>query len=193
MTSDKLTDAMRKAKPTLLRVFCHDRPEPVVVKIPNTRSRWTRAIEVLESLPWTRIEMTDNGGALLAVYEGEERAPVKSEAEEESHAAPMSPEERWLGLMVKAQRLSLEQQNAAMQPLIDGYTRLASMLSDRLAGMERSYAQMLNTLREAVYSSALAEAREDAADAAPSGLGELAAHVAKGLVGPSAAPTNGAR
>jgi len=102
---------------------------------------------------WTRVECIDSQGRIIDTLEqGDESADEDGEL-----PIPQSEEERWLNLMINAQRLALENHAHMMGPLIDGYVKLADVFGARLAALEKHFDRTLDV----AYQNAILQAQVD--------------------------------
>lgn len=60
----------------------------------------------------------------------------------------------WLDMMLRAQKLALEQQRDVLANTMDVFTRVSKMQSDRLISLENNFAKILQLAQEAVIARA---------------------------------------
>lgn len=165
-----ILSALKGAKPRALRINTADREDAVLVQISQKRDKWRRALDTLEQLEWTRIEMLGDGDAIIGILTEDSDA---LEGTEVAIAANASTEERIASMLIQAQKLALDHQAAMLQPLIQGYVSLNEIMANRLGGLEANYAKVL----QAAYDQAaiVAQLENQAGDGLPPGMGELMA------------------
>jgi hypothetical protein len=66
-----VVDRIKRFAPAKLKVVLRDGTEKPVA-VPKIRNRWSRVVQVLESLPWQSIECLDKDGSVLGVVDGPE-------------------------------------------------------------------------------------------------------------------------
>lgn len=155
MNDDVLTGRLRLSKPSQLRVFVSGRDDSDLIAVSAKRDRWKRCVDILSSMAWVRIECLDTQGRIVETLEqDDDTLPTQSKLPE-----PQSQEERWLNLMINAQRLALENHAHMLSPLIDGYVRLADTFGSRLAALEKHFDRTLDV----AYQNAILQAQVDGA------------------------------
>lgn len=153
MDVEEITGRLRLAKPHTLRVFSADREDADMVAVSVKRDRWKRCNDVLDAMSWTRIECLDSQGRIIDTLQQDDETVEAKKA----GAVPQSEEERWLNLMINAQRLALENHAHMLQPLIEGYVSLAETFGSRLAALEKHFDRTLDV----AYQNALLQAQVD--------------------------------
>jgi|FLYL01.1.fsa_nt_gi hypothetical protein len=151
--NEQIVARLKHLRPEVVRVYVTDSDDHRDIRVPARRRRWEYVAGILEGLPWTRAELLDGKGALCGTLDRDD-----DEEEDRKSKGAETPEERLLALMLKAQEAALDRLNGAIAPLVDGYTRLAATLSDRLSAMEREWGKMLELSRDATLAMARAEA-----------------------------------
>ena len=153
MNAEEITGRLRLAKPNTLRVFAADRDDADLIAVSTKRDRWKRCNVVLDAMAWTRIECLDSQGRIVdTLQQDDETAEGVAKGR-----PPESEEERWLHLMINAQRLALENHAHMLKPLIDGYVSLAETFGARLAALEKHFDRTLDV----AYQNALLQAQVD--------------------------------
>lgn len=155
MEADAITGRLRLAKPSQLRVFTIEREDADLIEVSAKRDRWKRCCDVLSTMNWTRIDCLSSKGAIIDTIVQDDASVTD---DDEAVVVEQSEEERWLNLMINAQRLALENSAHLMSPLIEGYVKLADALGARLAAMEKRFDQTLDV----AYQNAMLQAQVDA-------------------------------
>jgi hypothetical protein len=110
MTSEELTAALQKHKPTDVLVFQGEELTRTV-KVPTNRKKWSAVCAVVAKLQWDTLELRARGGDVLAIIE----APT-AQNDNAADTARDSRDERLLKLLISAQREALtyrERESAA--------------------------------------------------------------------------------
>lgn len=154
MNAEEITGRLRLAKPNTLRVFAADRDDADLIAVSAKRDRWKRCNVVLDAMSWTRIECLDSQGRIVDTLQQDDET-VEGAAK---GRPPESEEERWLHLMINAQRLALENHAHMLTPLIQGYVSLAETFGARLAALEKHFDRTLDV----AYQNAVLQAQVDA-------------------------------
>ncbi len=154
MDAKEITGRLRLAKPHTLRVFSADREDADLIAVSTKRDRWKRCNVVLDAMCWTRIECLDSKNKILDTIQQDDE---EEEGPGGKKRAPESEEERWLGLMINAQRLALQNNADMIQPLVDGYVKLADVFGARLAALEKHFDRTLDV----AYQNAILQAQVD--------------------------------
>lgn len=163
---------LKRCRPHSLTVKVAGREEVQRIKISPRRDKWRRAVDSLDQLEWTRIEMRDENDAIVGVITEE------GDADEVAAAANATPEERFLTLMIQAQRLALESQAKMMAPLIDGYKELTSLFAVRMAALEKNYGKVIENAYEMAVLQGQMDSQGD--DEGMEAAGKLLADLVKG-------------
>lgn len=156
MDAEEITGRLRLAKPHSLRVYSADREDADLVAVSTKRDRWKRCNVVLDAMSWTRIECLSKNGEIIDTLQQDDES-VDADGKKVK-AVPQSEEERWLNLMINAQRLALENHAHMLQPLIDGYVRIIDGMGVRESALE----QRLERQLEVAYENAVLQAQVDA-------------------------------
>jgi hypothetical protein len=158
MNADEITGRLRLARPHTLRVFSADREDADLVEVSTKRDRWKRCNTVLDAMAWVKIDCLNATGKIIDTLLQEDEA-AEVEVSESLEGSPTdSAEERWLRLMINAQRLALENHAHMLDPLIQGYVKLADVFGARLAALEKHFDRTL----EVAYENAVLQAQADA-------------------------------
>ncbi len=164
--NDLLVKRLRLAKPSKLRVFQVGREDADLLLVSPRRDRWTKAVDLLSTMDWTKVDCLDSQGCMIdsitAEIEGEQAAAAAG--------VEQSPEERWLAIMINAQRLALENHAHMLQPLINGYVQLANVFGQRLAALEKHFDQTLDVAYQNAMLRAQLEQGPDANEAVVNAL-----------------------
>jgi hypothetical protein len=157
MNAEEITGRLRLAKPHTLRVFSADREDADLVEVSSKRDRWKRCNVVLDAMAWLKIDLLNSKGKIIdTILQDDESEAVVDESL--AGAPGDSDEERWLRLMINAQRLALENHAHMLSPLIDGYVKLADVFGARLAALEKHFDRTLDV----AYQNAVLQAQVDA-------------------------------
>lgn len=155
MEPDVIVGRLRLSKPSQLRVF-EGGKDAEIIAVSTKRDRWRRCVDVLAEREWTRIDLLDAQGHTIESLRAEEDEP---EDEEESGLSEIpdghSPE---FYTIINAQRLVLENHAHMLNPLIDGYIKLAEIVGARMAAME----QRVDNMLDLAYENAALKAQADA-------------------------------
>lgn len=154
MNAEEITGRLRLAKPHTLRVFSADREDADLIEVSTKRDRWKRCCVVLDAMSWLKVDCLNAKGKIIdTILQDDESAEGTKEDK-----VPESEEERWLHLMINAQRLALENHAHMLGPLIDGYVKLADVFGSRLAALEKHFDRTLDV----AYQNAVLQAQVDA-------------------------------
>ena len=156
MDNKQLQGKLKLAKPSTLRVLEAGVDLPELIEISTKRDRWSKAVHILAQKNWLRIDCLDRQGRTVDTIVDEDQDQA-----ELAIPGPQTQEERWLAIMINAQRLALESQATQLAPLIDGYVRLADILGRRLESLERHYDETLQVAAENALLQAQIEGGDD--------------------------------
>ena len=161
MNAAEITGRLRLAKPHTLRVFSADREDADLIEVSTKRDRWKRCCNVLDAMAWLKIDCLNAKGNIIDTILQDDESLESLDGLDEGGASkgrPDSEEERFLRLMINAQRLALENHAHMLEPLIGGYVKLADVFGARLAALEKHFDRTLDV----AYQNAVLQAQVDA-------------------------------
>lgn len=199
-TDSKLLATLKRHAPARVLAYSGDDDAAREVAVPKTRKRWDRVMTALAGIPWSKVELLDTKGALLATFDN--TAPAGdledlSTGRGEVTSRDVQLHRVLLDMMLRAQKEVLQYRDAEMTQLLQAQ---GTVTRELVAGFRE-----LRTIYEAQVEAAanLAQIRAEAEnggslkellDAAPQLLQALPLirGLLKGTTSTSA-PTNGVK
>jgi hypothetical protein len=163
--TEQIRAALSKHKPHKVRAIGAD-GDVRDVPVPAGRKRWAAVLEVVDSIEWTRLELVDRAGGLLAVVDAETDdldGDVNVEIEEPPDASSIDlsqRDERMLALMLKAQQIALQNRERETQIALQASTSAVKMLTDAVGALAQVQRMTLDAQAEA-YRAREREAPEE--------------------------------
>lgn len=201
LSAEKLLATLKRENPARLVAYLGDDKERTIA-VKGGRKKWSATVATVEALgAWTRVELLDKSGALLATVENTDPAGDLQDLGAPSGVAAQV--ERMLVIVLRAQSESMKFRDAEVKALL---TAQADVLREQSAAV-KSLTALHQAQLEAVRETEAVKAEAAAAAAAAANGGDWAQVVEalpvivqalpilKGLLsggGPSV-PSNGAR
>jgi hypothetical protein len=144
---------LQAVKPVKLIAVTSD-AQRIVIKLKGGTLKWRLAEKAVLSFPKVvALEAYDGKDNLIhrmdlgqaTKGQGEETAQVPRAFDKDNPSG-------WLDLMLKAQKLALEQQRDVLMSTMDVFTRVSKMQSDRLIGLETNFSKVLQLAQEATIA-----------------------------------------
>jgi len=142
------------------------------IPVQNRKKKWEAVLGVLRSLEWTRIELLDKGGALLAVIkpppdpppepepeildDDDEDAEPEPDGSRELALAPSSDPIALMRLMLLAQREVLQHRDREVKEAIAGCVQVMREMGSAVATMSAGYQDVMRSLRAQAAQAAQA-------------------------------------
>ena len=149
-------DELRRHEPHSLRVVLLDGTEKPVA-VPRIRNRWQRVIQVLDSLPWVRIEALDKSGAVLACVESPEADDGMDVDDDGKRDIGMGR------LLLEVMRTTQKESRLMYEAQLKGQASLIESMAQAMGVLVQSYEHSMNVVR----TSQLAEAASTSAGSNP--------------------------
>jgi hypothetical protein len=136
------------------------------IPVPPGRKRNAAVLAVVGKLEWSRVELVDRTGGLLAVVDGSEDGRDDAPAVE-----PTGREAYLLNLMLKAQQVALSHREKETAIALNACTQSVRMLTDAVGALAGLHRKALDAQAEA-HSVSIAAAIEAAQAAQAAGGGD---------------------
>lgn len=169
LITDKLLATLKRHCPTKVKAYageddCRD------IAVPTRRKRWGQVIEAIEARSWTRVELLDKSGAVIAYVDN---LGVPTDIEELSSGATgktRSDAEWILNLCLRAQREAMAFRDSEVQALLKAQGDVVRELSRAMQDLSGIYSEQRKAAVEtAEIRAAAAQGGEwkELLDAAP--------------------------
>lgn len=164
--TESIRTLLMKHKPHRVRAYDGD-DLTREVPVPAGRKRWAAVIEVVERLDWSRLELVDRSGGVLAVYEPEPEPEVgvAPEATEPAEMSALTSREISLvDLVLRAQQMALANRERETALAMNACSQAVKMMTDAVGSLAQIQKASLDAQRE------LAADRAERADEPAEGL-----------------------
>ncbi len=192
--ADKLLSTLRAHCPSKVRAYAGD-DDARDIAVPTRRKKWAQVIAAVEARAWSRVELLDKSGAVLAYVENE--APARELQDLGSGVTgPVAEAHRIVELVIKAQRETMTFRDAEVTALLQAQGSVVREMVMGMQALTAMYREQVSAAGEVAALQATAEAGgggqlRELVEAAPTLLQMIP--MLKGLLsGPETAP-NGAR
>lgn len=167
-SSEKLAATLHREKPAKLIAYVGGDADGRNVAIRGGRKKWSQTVAAVEGLgAWTRCELLDKTGALLATVENTDPAGELQDLNP-GKGGVWDQVERGLAIVLKAQEASAKQRGEEMRTVLQAQTELMRETSVAVKTLSALHQSHLETVRaasqaqlEASVASAAAESEGD--------------------------------
>lgn len=144
--TEKLLGTMKRHSPSRVVVFAGDKEKAIAVPGKN-RKKWAFVIQAIESCgQWSRVEMLDRGGGLLAAVENTD--PAGELADLGAPTGTAAAVERMLVIVLKAQREAMAFRDSEVQGLLRAQADVLREQSVAVRSLTALYQQQVEAARE---------------------------------------------
>lgn len=193
MKDTQLLATLKRYAPDKLVALVGDKERAIAV--PNVRKRWERVLSTLSGLAWSKLELQDKHGALLATVDNSEPAGELSDLP----AGRAAELQVLLGMMMRVHENALKYRDAEVQGLLRAQGDVVREVTASVKALSQLHQEQLVAAREL---GAIEREQIEAQAANGDQLKQLmealpvllqALPVLKQLLGSGDAPPNGAR
>lgn len=195
LITDKLLATLKRFNPAKVRAYAGD-DDFRDIAVPTRRKKWNQVIEAVEAKSWTRVELLDKSGAVIAYCDNTGPAGDLEELEPGRGSKVRNDAEWIVALVIRAQRETMAFRDSEMTSLLRAQGDVVREMSAAMKDLSGIYAEQRRVAIEAAEVRAAAAAGgewKELLDAAPQ-LIQMLPHL-KGLLGGSSTttkPKNGA-
>jgi hypothetical protein len=157
LITDKLLATLKRHNPSKVRAYAGD-DDHRDIAVPTRRKRWSQVIEAIEARSWTRVELLDKSGAVLAYVDNTSPA---GEVEDigEGKASKTRAESEWIvNLVVKAQREAMAFRDSEVQALLRAQGDVVREMSRAMQDLSGIYSEQRKAAVETAEIRAAATA-----------------------------------
>lgn len=144
--SDVIED-IKRYQPASLKVTLGDGTEKPVA-VPKNRNRWSRTQQVLDALPWVRIECLDGKGMVLGVIDDDEQVVALAGDTTDEGSIAMAR------VLVDVMRSTMKETRAMFEAQMRGTADLVSALIEGQRSLQQSYELSMQVQRAALLTQA---------------------------------------
>jgi hypothetical protein len=196
MITDKLLATLRRHNPAKVRAYAGD-DDFRDVAVPTRRKKWTQVIEAIEARSWTRVELLDRSGAVIAYVDNTSPASDLEDLDVGKASKTRSDTEWIVNLVIRAQKETMAYRDSEVTNLLRAQGDVVREITGAMKDLSAIHAEQRRAAVETAEIRAAAQAGGDSwkelLEAAPQLLQMLP--LLRGLVaGPQqpAKPKNGA-
>jgi len=166
LITDELLTKLKRYAPSKVRAYASD-DDFRDIAVPTRRKRWNQVIEAIEARSWTRVELLDKSGAVIAYVDNTSPASDLEDLSTTSTGKTRSEAEWIVNLVVKAQREAMAFRDSEVQSLLRAQGDVVRELSQAMKDLSGIYTEQRRAAVEA------AEIRANAANGSSSEWKEL--------------------
>ena len=160
-----LVDRLKGIRSDLVKllVYTSDADDATEVAVPNVRQKWQRVMEVLDEIPWTKVEAVDKKNAVLLVH-NRGAADERPAGELEELASGMQGRSSEVSALLqvsvhwvlRAQDTALRAHQEHSSVLLEAQNKLLDSTMRRYEMMDKQYNEMMR-LNHAMHGERFAE------------------------------------
>jgi hypothetical protein len=157
LITDKLLATLKRHNPSKVRAYAGD-DDHRDIAVPTRRKRWAQVIEAIEAKSWTRVELLDKSGAVIAYVENTSAASELEDVGEGKVSRTRSESEWILNLVIRAQREAMGFRDAEVQSLLRAQGDVVRELSRAMQELSGIYTEQRKAAVETAEIRAAATA-----------------------------------
>lgn len=192
LITDKLLATLKRHCPAKVRAYSGD-DDARDISVPTRRKRWAQVIEAIEARSWTRVELLDKSGAVIAYVDNTE--PATGLEDVAGPSSKVRSEAEWIvNLVVRAQREAMAFRDSEVQSLLRAQGDVVRELSRAMQELSGIYTEQRRAAVETAEIRAAAAQGGDwkeLLDAAPQLL-QMLPHLRQLMGADNSKPRNGA-
>lgn len=178
LIADKLLATLKRHAPAKVRAYAGD-DDRRDIAVPTRRRRWGQVIEAIDACAWTRVELLDKSGAVIAYVENTTPASELEDIAGTGAVSKTRSDAEWIvNLVVRAQREAMAFRDSEVQNLLRAQGDVVRELSRAMQDLSGIYAEQRKAAVETAEIRAAAGANgewKELLDAAPALLQMLPA------------------
>ncbi len=154
---DKLLATLKRHNPHKVRSFVGD-DDSRDIAVPTRRRKWSQVIEAIESRAWTRVELLDKSGALLASVDNEGPAGGLEDIELGRTGGQVLLAERMVAMCIKAQRDAMTFRDAEVTALLRAQGDVVREMTAGMRALTAMYQEQVDVAQTLAENRTLAAA-----------------------------------
>lgn len=159
-TMSKLLAKLRTLAPAKVRAYAGD-DDYRDIAVPTRRKRWSQVVEAIEARSWTRVELLDKGGNVLAYVENAEPAGTVEDISSTVATGKRAEAEWIVNLVVRAQRDAMTFRDAEVKSLLQAQGDVVREMSQAMHGLASIYREQRDAAANVAEMRATAAAAPD--------------------------------
>lgn len=174
---DTLTATLRRHNPSKVRAYSGDEFRDIAV--PTRRRKWAQVVAAIEALSWSRVELLDKAGAVIAYVDNTGPAGDLEDVGERA-ASSITQAERIVALVLKGQRETMTFRDSEVTQLLKAQGDVMREMVSGMRALTQIYQAQVEAASEVAALQATAAAGEGGSvkeliDAAPQIIAALPA------------------
>lgn len=157
LITDKLLATLKRHNPSKVRAYAGD-DDWRDIAVPTRRKRWGRVIEAIDAKSWTRVELLDKSGAVLAYVDNTSPASELEDVGDGKVSRTRSESEWILNLVIRAQREAMAFRDSEVQALLKAQGDVVRELSRAMQDLSGIYSEQRKAAVETAEIRAAATA-----------------------------------
>lgn len=158
LITDKLLATLKRHNPSKVRAYAGD-DDHRDIAVPTRRKRWSQVIEAIDAKSWTRVELLDKSGAVLAYVDNTGPASELEDVGDNSRASKTRSESEWIvNLVIRAQREAMTFRDSEVQSLLRAQGDVVRELSRAMQDLSGIYTEQRKAAVETAEIRAAATA-----------------------------------
>lgn len=167
VTRETLLATLKRHCPAKVRAWSGD-DDSREISVPSRRKKWTQVIEAIEGRSWTRVELLDKSGAVIAYVDNTEPARELEDLEGSGRISKTRADMEWMAnVILRGQREVLTFRDAEHSALLRAQGDVLREMSSAVHSLGAIYRAQVDATRES------AEVKAQAAAAAAAGGGDF--------------------
>lgn len=139
LLADKLLATLKRHAPSKVRAYTSD-DEFRDIAVPTRRKRWGQVIEAIDARAWTRVELLDRAGAVIAYVDN--TGPASDVEDLAGPSSKTRSEAEWIvNLVVRAQREAMAFRDSEVQSLLRAQGDVVRELSRAMQELSGIYSE----------------------------------------------------
>lgn len=140
LITDKLLATLKRHVPSKVRAYAGD-DDHRDIAVPTRRKRWNQVIEAIEARSWTRVELMDKSGAVIAYVDNLGPATDIEDLATGAMSKTRSESEWIVNLVVRAQREAMAFRDSEVQSLLRAQGDVVRELSRAMQDLSGIYSE----------------------------------------------------
>lgn len=157
LITDKLLATLKRHNPSKVRAYAGD-DDSRDIAVPTRRKRWSQVIEAVEAKSWTRVELLDKSGAVLAYVDNTSPASELEDVGDGKVSRTRGESEWILNLVIRAQREAMAFRDSEVQALLKAQGDVVRELSRAMQDLSGIYSEQRKAAVETAEIRAAATA-----------------------------------
>jgi hypothetical protein len=145
MTTNALLETLKKHNPARVVAYAGD-DDARAISVPTRRKKWAQVIEAINARSWSRVELLDKAGAVLAYVENSEPARDLEPLEAVTGTgAQIQLAERIVTMVARGQREVMAFRDAELSALLQAQGSVVREMAGAMSSLSALYREQVQT------------------------------------------------